>query len=391
MAAAGLKNLTLVMPLFGRPLHTLRWMWHHNKVGLDCPILIGDGKPYPAIRRILSDRSLFPRLNYSYIEYDDRSYRDYFQKLAHLAGQVVTPYTMLIDNDDFIGTEGLLRSIDVLKWQADFSAAGARVCAFSIEKTQPGSPYNNVTGKTYTRSLLQSSNPFSFLTAATKDRRVLDAINFDFVVHYDVFRSEVLCGILFDWVKLNVEGLLWAEFYMAYRALTEGRVYRDTASIGYFRQQGTSIGYAGLGSPAALTLTPSWSADYQAFRKAVIDLMERGGDASEALAREFDVRTAGFLQRRMRTANRTALGRRIRLAAFSSTIRVFSHVLPLRHMRVEHELRKIFGVLKASGASGESLERMRLEFGSVEETLVGPEFTKFLKANAPELLTGEEA
>ena len=66
-------NLTILLTLRGRHLHTLRWMWHANRVGLPCHVIIADGEVHPTIDRLLSDPGNFRNLSYEYHRHHDRN------------------------------------------------------------------------------------------------------------------------------------------------------------------------------------------------------------------------------------------------------------------------------------------------------------------------------
>lgn len=54
-----MNSTTILLTLKGRPLHTLRWMWHHNRIRLPFPIVIADGGNNQEIERLLSNPKNF--------------------------------------------------------------------------------------------------------------------------------------------------------------------------------------------------------------------------------------------------------------------------------------------------------------------------------------------
>lgn len=115
-AATVSPRLTIVLPLKGRHLFTLRFLWYANKARLPHRILIADGQVHEAVARHLENsRETFPNLDVEYVRYpNDTGYRQFFAKMSDVVRRVRTPYAMLADNDDFLGSYGIERALDFL-------------------------------------------------------------------------------------------------------------------------------------------------------------------------------------------------------------------------------------------------------------------------------------
>ncbi len=101
------------MPLRGRPLFTLRFLWQANAARLPYRFIIADGEVDPALARLLEVSPAFFRPYIEYIHYaDDTDFGRFFAKLTDALGRVKTPYAMVADNDDFLLLAGLERSLD---------------------------------------------------------------------------------------------------------------------------------------------------------------------------------------------------------------------------------------------------------------------------------------
>ena len=62
------QRLTIVLPLKGRALFTLRFLWHANKVRLPYRFLIADGQVDPVLAELLEmPHVLFPNIDVEYI------------------------------------------------------------------------------------------------------------------------------------------------------------------------------------------------------------------------------------------------------------------------------------------------------------------------------------
>src|SRR5262249_39206561 len=127
-------RLTIVLPLKGRPLFTLRFLWHANKARLPCRFLIADGEVHSELEKLLQDpRKTFPDLDLEYIRYpDDANFTDYYTKMADAIARVRTPYVKIADNDDFLAAAGLECCVDFLETHPDYVCCSGGVGGFSL-------------------------------------------------------------------------------------------------------------------------------------------------------------------------------------------------------------------------------------------------------------------
>src|SRR6516165_4890691 len=77
-------RLTIVLPLKGRPLFTLRFLWHANRARLPYRFLVADGEVHPELAKLLENsQKTFPALDLEYIRYpDDIDFKRYYAKMA---------------------------------------------------------------------------------------------------------------------------------------------------------------------------------------------------------------------------------------------------------------------------------------------------------------------
>ena len=127
-------RLTIVMPLKGRELFTLRFLWHANREGLPYRFIIADGQVDPRLADLLElPREIFPDLWVDYFRYeDDVSFHRYFRKMADVVQKVQSPYVMLVDNDDFLVSSGLERSMDFPDANPGYVCCGGGIAGFAL-------------------------------------------------------------------------------------------------------------------------------------------------------------------------------------------------------------------------------------------------------------------
>ena len=126
--------LTILLPLKGRHLHTLRFLFHADRAGLPYHFLIADGEVHPAIARVLENPlSAFPNLDIEYIRYpNDARYSDFYRKMADASARVRTPYVLQADNDDFLVASGIERCLKFLDARPDYVGCGGGVGGFEL-------------------------------------------------------------------------------------------------------------------------------------------------------------------------------------------------------------------------------------------------------------------
>jgi glycosyltransferase domain-containing protein len=232
------KNLTIILTLRGRHLHTLRWLYHANINRIPYHIIIADGDVTPTIDRLLSDPSTFPNLSYEYHRHNDLSLSDFYDKLLITVNRVKTEYVMMADNDDFLITVGIQKSISFLNTAPDFVCAGGQLTDFTItpEKKLPYNVVGNFKGARFGYKY-----DCRDISVSSRADRVMEEIKNYQIIHYHVYRTTALQIIFRELKKLNFSDLTIYEYYIALRAVTLGKIRNDPSVVCYFRQIGTSM------------------------------------------------------------------------------------------------------------------------------------------------------
>ena len=77
-------RLTIVLPLKGRYLFTLRFLWHANRARLPYRFIVADGQVHPVLAEILENsHTHFSELDIEYIRYpDDVDFSRFFAKMV---------------------------------------------------------------------------------------------------------------------------------------------------------------------------------------------------------------------------------------------------------------------------------------------------------------------
>lgn len=382
--------LTLLMPLKGRHLFTLRFLWQANKSSLPYRIIIADGEVHPLLAGLLEDPTTFPNLSIEFIRYpDDTSFSRFYQKMADAAARVRTPFVMMVDNDDFVMPSGVERCIEFMTTHDEYISCGGGVAGFALDKDNK-STLANLTGPFNRITYRYSQNYHSRdLAASTLAERVLDGYANYMTTYYNVFRSAAMTTICRECAEMDFSDLEVHESYFAMRTLTLGKVRSSASCISYFRQYGTSMGSAFKKDWVHHLLHSRFTSDIDHMVNRISsEVAEADGIDPAPIAEEIRELFARGL--------RINLARRYspppRLERLKQHVRsVAPQWLRKQHSQrrraVRQERENLFSNLRADGADDNYLAAFRSELAAIEDTLTGTDFASFVSRYAPALST----
>ena len=365
-------RLTIVVPLRGRNLFTLRFLWHANTARLPYRILLADGQVNDAVaRHIENSRETFPNLDIDYVRYpDDTGYSRYFAKMADAMARVRTPYAMLADNDDFLGVNGIEQALDFLEANPDYIAARGRPIAFSTFSGL-GAPDNGVHGSLNGLHMTYEDEDISSPLVSERLRQG----GLSLLIYYSVYRTEALATIWREDSEIDFSDLMLHETYHAMRTLTLGKVRTNRATITYFSQIGTSTSSDPMRDWVGHLLRSRFSTDSaEMVRRIAAAAAAAGADAAAATEQ-----ARGHIESYFRDFLWTNYGvvaeikRRIRRA--SPTAVKYWQSRP--RFSVKRELASVLGKLAAAGASEQDVSRTRSEIFAIESALSPQAFAAF--------------
>ena len=131
-------HLTILLPLKDRVPFTQRWLAYAAARRLPYRILIADGGADGTVAQTVAE-SKSRGLDIEYVRYPfDRTYADYYAKLADALSRVTTPFVVMADNDDLFIPDGLARAVEFLLAHPDYVACGGQCAVFWL--VGPGTP-----------------------------------------------------------------------------------------------------------------------------------------------------------------------------------------------------------------------------------------------------------
>ena len=378
-----MPRLTIILPLKGRYLFTLRFLWHANRARLPYRIVIADGQVRPALAKILENsREHFSNLDITYLRYpDDIDYHSYFLKMADALRCVKTPYAMLADNDDFIACEGTERSLNFLDVNKDYICCGGGLAGFSVYSglRRPNGPTGRFNRYAYRYTHLDHSEDISSSSSVERLRQG----SRNWWSYYAVYRTEALQTIWREILDIDFSDLHLHELFCAMRALTLGNICSDGKTIAYLRQYGTSLGYYKKGWVHHL-LRSRFTQDFD----AMIDRISTAAAAVDGVQ-------AAPIAEMLRLICGDWLDEFLKIyyGPLQTVKQVMRNNTPYfvnwfknrRRYFVARERAEIFARLANDGASVDYLTTLTDELRMMEDVVAGREFAAFIEPYIPVL------
>ncbi len=376
-------RLTVVLPLKGRYLFTLRFLWHADRARLPYRFLIADGQVHPQLAAILENaQTAFPNLDIDYVRYpNDVDFSRYFAKMADALARVRTPYAMLADNDDFIALGGTERSLDFLDARPDYVCCGGGLAGFSVYAGLHDAN-NGLTGRlnryAYRYTIHDRSADFASPSAVER----LRAGSRNWWSYYAVYRTEALSTICREIVEIDFSDLQLHEFFCAMRTMTLGKARSDGASIAYLRQYGTSLQSAYKKDWVHHLLRSRFTSDFSAMIARISDTAAAADGVDAADVAEM---LRGICETWLREFLRVYYGE---VQGLKQLVRerapaLMNWLKKRRRAFVGRERAALFARLAADGASPAYLKQFEAELALIEDVLTGEAFPSFIRAHMP--------
>jgi glycosyltransferase domain-containing protein len=376
------NKLTVILTLRGRHLHTLRWMWHANRIGFPYHVIIADGEVHPTIDRLLSDPARFPNLSFEYHRHNDKSYGDFYKKCTETVKKVRTDFVMMSDNDDFVINTGVQKSLTFLAMDTTYVCAGGQLPQFSVapHHALPGKVLGQMAGLKF--GYTHECRDISFASAA---ERVMDEIKQYQPIYYHVYRTEIFRTIFEEIERHDFSDLTVHEDFCALRAVTLGKAHTDPSVVCYLRQTGTSSSTTYWVDWVHNFLRSRLPQDYRTLAMAISKEAAKGdtdpAELNEAILNAFANKIRHLLGHTMMRYRFPALfafkQRFLRLADL--------WIFPSWYKR-KWERMQYWRQFAKFCADPRALAGYREDFEQIEASLQDDGFLSFIKANAPELL-----
>lgn len=365
------SKLTVVLTLKGRPLHTLRWLWHHDRVRLPFPIIIADGGDDREIEEILSRPSNFPNLNYTYIKYSDKVLQDYWFKLADVSSRVKTEYMLMNDNDDFTFAPTIMKCIEFLESNHDYVSAGSPTGSWAIYSEDH--LFNNIQGDLYSMFLDELWPSYELELPID---RACQYLTKRCGILYHVNRTIPFSKVFESGYRINFNNFDINEHFMYVSMALAGKI-KTLPGMAYFRQLGTSQNQASNKGPTYNLIYRQWGRDLEMlFTELTADAVSRGADAGQ---------TGEALRSRLLALYRTVFECSPPLPQVQYLRNAVRHFAVLRGLKYRKSKQALEACLARSGADQNLVREISDDIVTVRETLRSPELGDFILGVYPAL------
>ncbi len=387
-------RLTILLRLKGRPLFTLRFLFHANRARMPFRFLVADGETRPPLSDILENaREYFPNIDIAYVRYpDDTSLSRFYAKMRDALRRVSTPYVMLADNDDFLGAAGVERAMEFLDSHPDYVCCGTGIGGFSVHASRR-TPLGLLAGPISKLAYRYAPNDRAAdYSSSSATERVLAGLGNTWS-YYAVFRARDLALIWSEVSELAPTSLQLVERFCAMRAMTLGKARSDPAVIGYWRQYWTSSGShweaSGNRAPREWVhhlLRNDFNGDFIKILERISGVAATMDGSSEAeIAARVREGCAVWLRRVLINCYGGMAGLRGKVRARAPWLVTW---LKQRRRRISvvFERAATRNELRRNGASPEYLSLYAGELTTIEEVLTGDAFREFLRECSPGLM-----
>jgi len=287
------EDLTILLTLKDRVPFTSRWMSYADKTRFPFKVLIADGGTDEGASELLSDRAKFPNVNYEYVRYPpDRSYPDYYAKIADALGRVRTPYVAMADNDDFFFADALGEAVRFLSAHPDYATCGGQGAIFWVLPSPSGGDEGLLYGNNVEWKCTRETKSIDGNSARERMRE--QAVSTADTFFYDVKKTGE-ARKHFEIVRdLGPKDIFIFEQVVCFLTAIAGKAKRlDTL---YLARQNNSPGSSGgthaqkFGDWFGRMLVESWSEDFTKFANVASAFLAASDGISEDDAKDYVVR-----------------------------------------------------------------------------------------------------
>ncbi len=153
------QRLTIFVPLKDRVKYTLRFLEYMAHVKCPYKIILADGGKDKKIQDLLESKEHFQNLDYDYLRYPyDENVDLFYEKMHSGLSKIDTPYTMIMDNDDFVHMDGLNECLKTLE-EGGWSSSRGRIDDMLGKNIYTLYP-DSVKGETCADRILDQTNRF---------------------------------------------------------------------------------------------------------------------------------------------------------------------------------------------------------------------------------------
>ena len=222
-----IKNaLTIILPIYGRELHTRSFLKYLSYIKCPFKVLIADGGDKDQSQIINSDT--FPNVDMTYIKYPyDKDIKTYMKKMADVYSRVTTPLTIMMDDDDLFCLNGMYEGVEFLSNNNDYAGYRQDVREIFFENGEL-----NVEKSLYKPPSIDSDVALERVKESIVNRNAL---------WHDITRTNVHAQFFNILSELEVNDLQLVVSLQCYYPPIFGKILRETKRPYYYHIPGSSL------------------------------------------------------------------------------------------------------------------------------------------------------
>ena len=226
-------KLTILLPLKGRPLFTLRYFLYMEEVQCPFKIFIADGSLNEENKNIIDEnKHRFPHVNFEYHRFPpDNTILDFTKKMAGALNLIRTPYVVENSNDDFYVIDTIIKSIEFLEQDVkkEYVACGGAKYTFETKDGLAFNPIRHITPILYNNYYREGA-----VTNNVALNRVLLQMPFKYpFIQYDVLRTLCLRNAYDLLWKNKICNLIVSEYFTVRYLISLGKRHLVNAEYLY--------------------------------------------------------------------------------------------------------------------------------------------------------------
>ena len=215
-------KLTIVLPLKGRPLFTIRYFLYMEAVKCPFKILIADGSLDEENKKVIDEnKHRWPHVNFEYYRFPpDNTILDFQKKMASALAMIQTPYVIWNSNDDFYVIDSILQCIEFLEkdTKREYVACGGEGYSFHTKGSMPFAPLCNIS----------NVNSIYYKNASCEKpkayERIIDQMPFNYAfIQYAVLKTIALKNCYNLLSENEIKDLMCSEYFSILYLLSQGK------------------------------------------------------------------------------------------------------------------------------------------------------------------------
>jgi len=252
-----MPNINLLIPTYNRPNYLKRLLDYYHKYGSDFDIIVADSSSDENKKLNKEIIQSFPDLNIQYVDKYSKETVSH-NKFADMMNYAKRKYSVFCADDDFVAPDGIIRSVDFLEKNPDFTVAHGYYMQFSLKMDKVGE-------KQFCWQTFYPNESITF--SDSKDRLFRHLSEYRLQTLYGVHRTEILKMIYGEFLNYKIDAVLFGEMFPGMLDLIYGK--SECLDIFYMARQLDSSANNLWPTPIDFMNQGKYEVEYTKFRQCL--------------------------------------------------------------------------------------------------------------------------